>query len=130
MTPQLKHRCKINSPLHKWLSPYRSTVALKLAVAAKVQSEGLDVVVETQLAHGPEDILGSDGLALLTLAPVVGLPRDEADELGHALLDCFLGIVGYFGVRREDFAHDSDHVGNWHEPVLLSHGALVVVIGG
>lgn len=102
-------------------------VPLDLAVLLKEDSEGLDVVVEAELAHGPENVLGGDGLALLALAAVVGLAGDEADVLGHALLDGLLGVVGDLGMRGENLAHDSDHVGYRHEPVLLAHRALVAV---
>uniref|UniRef100_A0A8R7QTT6 Uncharacterized protein n=1 Tax=Triticum urartu TaxID=4572 RepID=A0A8R7QTT6_TRIUA len=96
-------------------------LALELAEAVEVDAEGLDVVVEAEAAHGPEHVLGGDGLALLALAPLVGLPRDEADVLGHALLDRLLGVVRDLGVRRQHAAHDADHVRDRHQPVLLAH---------
>ncbi|KAE8736201.1 hypothetical protein F3Y22_tig00000132pilonHSYRG00160 [Hibiscus syriacus] len=77
--------------------------------------------------HCPQDILSGDGLALLTLAVLIGFTGDEADVLGQTFLDCFLCIIGYFGVWRENLAHDPDNVSDWHEAVLFSHGALVVI---
>jgi hypothetical protein len=94
-------------------------LALELAVAVEVDAERVDVVVEAEAAHGPEHVLGGDGLALLALAPLVGLPRDEADVLGHALLDRLLGVVRDLGVRRQHAPHDADHVRDRHQTVLL-----------
>lgn len=134
----VKHRCKccsnperakLDAPLPQRFASHGATVTLHLPVAVEVHSEGLDVVVEPQLAHGPEHVLGSDGLALLALATLVGLAGDEADVLGDALLDGLLCIVGDLGMRREDLAHDPYHVGNRHEPVLLPHGAFTVIRG-
>ena len=96
----------------------------------EVQCEWLNVVIEPELAHGPKHILGSDSLALLALAALVGFPSDEADVLGHTFLDGLFGIIRDLGVWREDLAHDPYHVRDRHEPVLFSHRAFVVVCGG
>jgi len=106
-----------------------AVIPLEVAVSMEEDGEGVDVVVETELAHGPEDVLRGDGLALLALAAVVGLAGDEADVLRHALLDRLLGVVGDLGMRREDLAHDADHVRDWHEPVLLPDRALLLLLG-
>lgn len=101
-----------------------AVVALELTVALEVEAERLDVVVEAKLAHGPEDILRGDGLALLSLASLVGLAGDEADVLRHAFLDRLLGIIRDLGMGWQHLPHDTDHVGDWHEPVLLPYCAL------
>lgn len=98
-----------------------AVVALQLAIAVEEQREGLDIVVEAELVHGPQHVLGGDGLALLSLAPLVGLAGDEADVLGDALLDHLLGVVRDLGVGRQHPAHDADHVGDRHEAILLTH---------
>ncbi|PKA59815.1 hypothetical protein AXF42_Ash011940 [Apostasia shenzhenica] len=106
-----------------------AVVPLELAVAVEVDGEGFDVVVEAELAHGPEHVLRRDRLPLLPLAPLVRLAGDEADVLRHALLDRLLRVVGDLGVGREHLPHDPDHVGDRHEAVLLPHGALAAAPG-
>jgi hypothetical protein len=83
--------------------------------------EGLerhDVVGEAEVLHGPHDVLCSDGLAVLTTAPLIALVGDEADELRHTLLDQLLGFFCDLGVGREPLAHHADHVRERHQPVL------------
>lgn len=123
--PGETHGARIHHPLHERLPPQGPALAsIKLTVTVQVNGEGLDVVVEPELAHGPQHVFRGDGLALLALAAVVGLAGDEADVLGHALLDGLLGVVGDLGVGRKDLAHDPDHVGDRHEPVLLPDDAF------
>lgn len=55
--------------------------SLDIAVTLEVEGEGLEVVVEPKLAHSPKEIFGGDDLALLLLAPFVGLTCHEADVL-------------------------------------------------
>ncbi|CAA6669869.1 unnamed protein product [Spirodela intermedia] len=98
-----------------------AVVTLGLAIALKEEGEGLDVVVEAELAHGPEEVLGCDGLTLLLLAPLVCLAGDEADVLRHTLLDGLLRVIGDLRMRRQHPAHDPYHVRNGHKPVLLPH---------
>ncbi|KAK3411591.1 hypothetical protein EUGRSUZ_I00332 [Eucalyptus grandis] len=100
-------------------------VALGLVVPVEVHLEGGNVVLEAEGGHGPEEVVAVDGLALLTLALVRGLPGDEADELRDTLLDGLLGLLGDLGVRREGPLHDPAHVGDRQESVLL----LRVVVG-
>lgn len=100
-----------------------STLVLTVAEPVQEKRERLDVVVEAQFAHGPDDILGGDGLALLAMAAFVGLPSDKADVLGDTLLDGLFCIVGDFGVRREDATHNAYHVGYRHVLVLLADNA-------
>lgn len=120
----------INHPLDERLPPQGAALpAIKLTVAMQVHSERLNVIVKPELAHRPQHVLSSDGLPLLALATVVGFTGDEADVLGNAFLDGLLGIVRYLGVRGQDFAHDPDHVGDGHEPVLLPDNAFCVVSG-
>lgn len=110
-----------------------AVVTLLLPVAQEVGGEGLDVVVEAELVHGPQQVLGGDGLALLPLAAIIGLAGDEADELRDALLDRLLGVVRYLGMGRQHLPHYTYHVGYRHVPVLLPHrrrAALHVVGSG
>ena len=67
--------------------------ALGLAVAVEVEGERANVVVEAEFPHCPKHVLCGDGLPLLALAAIVGFGGDEADILGHALLDRLLGVV-------------------------------------
>jgi len=43
-------------------------------------------------------------------------------------LDGLLGVIGDFGMRREDLTHDPYNVGDGHESILLPNGALIVVV--
>jgi hypothetical protein len=90
-------------------------LALGLAVAVEVGLERGDVGLEAERGHGPEQVVAVDGLALLALALVGGLPRDEADELGHALLHRLLGLLGDLGVGGQRLLHDARHVGDRQE---------------
>jgi hypothetical protein len=94
-------------------------VALEVAELVEVELERLDVVLEAERGHGPEQVVAVDGLALLALALVGGLAGDERDELGHALLHRLLGVLGDLGVRWERLLHDPAHVRDRQEPVLL-----------
>jgi hypothetical protein len=94
-------------------------LALDLAEAVEVRLERADEGLEAQRGHGPEQVVAVDGLALLALALVGGLPGHEADELGHALLHRLLGLLGDLGVRRQRLLHDARHVRDGKEPVLL-----------
>jgi hypothetical protein len=106
------------------LAPRLSAAADDSHVAvAHALDEGLerrDIAMEAEVLHGPHDVLGGDGLAVLTAAPLVGLAGDEADELRHTLLDQLLGFVCDHGVGREPPAHHADHVRERHQPVLLT----------
>jgi hypothetical protein len=95
-------------------------LALDLAELVEVVLERVDVVLEAERGHGPEQVVAVDGLALLALALVGGLPGDEGDELGHALLYRLLGVVADLGVRRQRLLHDRAHVRDRKEPVLLT----------
>lgn len=81
--------------------------------------EGVDVVLEAKLAHGPDDVLGRDGLALLALATLVGFSSYEGDVLRHTFLHGLLGGFCYFCTRREHATHYAYHVGCRH--VLILH---------
>jgi hypothetical protein len=95
-------------------------LALYLAELVEVVLERIDVVLEAERGHGPEQVVAVDGLALLALALVGGLPGDEGDELGHALLHRLLGVLADLGVRRQRLLHDPAHVRDRQEPVLLT----------
>ncbi|EYU27657.1 hypothetical protein MIMGU_mgv1a014790mg [Erythranthe guttata] len=130
ITPRKPHGASavVEHPLDQRLTPQGAALAaVELAVAVEVDGEGLDVVVEAELAHGPQDVLGRDGLPLLALAAVVGFAGDEADVLRHAFLYRLLCVVRNLRMRRKDLAHDSDHVCYRHEPVLLADDALCVL---
>jgi hypothetical protein len=102
-------------------------LALELAELVEVELERLDVVLEPQRGHGPEQVVAVDGLALLALALVGGLAGDEGDELGDALLHRLLGVLGDLGVGRERLLHDPAHVRDRQEPVLLPRGREIRV---
>lgn len=99
----------------------------RLAVLLQIELERLDVAVEAERAHGPDDVVAVDGLALFLLALVAGFARDERDELAHALLHRLLAVLGDLGRGRQRHLHDARDVGRGQEPVLLSDLVVVVV---
>ena len=52
------------------------------------------------------------------------LAGDEGDELGDALLQGFLGVLGNLAVSRDGLLHDAADVGDGQEPVLLPDAAV------
>ncbi|KAJ8524521.1 hypothetical protein ON010_g16597 [Phytophthora cinnamomi] len=100
----------------------------RLAVLLQVELERLHVAVEAQRAHGPDDVVAVDGLALLLLALVAGLARDERDELAHALLHRLLAVLGDLGRGRQRHLHDARDVGGGQEAVLLADLVVVVLL--
>ncbi|MFS7931883.1 hypothetical protein Hanom_Chr04g00361281 [Helianthus anomalus] len=111
-----------------WLScPHGPTFAtISLPVAMEVQGQGLEVVLEPELAHCPKNVFSGYSLPLLALAPVISFASHEADELGNTFLDCLFGIIRDLGIAREDVSHDTNHVCYRHQPVLFSNNAFVV----
>ena len=65
-----------------------------LSVFLEIDFEGFYIIVKAERWHGKEDVFSVDGLAFFLVAPLAGLTGDEADELGHTLLDAFLGVLG------------------------------------
>lgn len=100
--------------------------ALHLAELLEIALEGLDVILEAEGGHGPEEIVAVDGLPLLPLALVGGLAGDEADELRHALLHRLLRVLRDLRVRRQRLLHDPAHVRDRKQPVLLPRRHLAV----
>jgi hypothetical protein len=93
----------------------------------------LNVRVEAQRTHRPQYIVAVNRLALLLDAFVTRLRRDEANKLGHALLDRLLGILADLGVRGQDRLHDSGDVRDGQIPILLaglgrSTGTVIPVV--
>lgn len=101
------------------LSALLAPLPLRIAEPVEEETQGTRVVVEAQPFNGPQNIVGSDGLALLAVATVVRLARDHVDVLGNTLLNCFLGVIGDLGLQRQDSTHDSGDVGRRHIVVLV-----------
>ena len=58
-----------------------------LAVFVQVQLQGLEILLKAQSAHGPEQIVAIDGLALFPLAFVTGSAfRQQAHKLLFSML--------------------------------------------
>lgn len=72
-----------------------------LSKPRQVLLQRVDVLVEAQRAHRPQDVVPVDGLTLLALALVARLGRDEAHKLAHALLDRVLPVLSHLGVGRQ-----------------------------
>lgn len=103
---------------------------LNLPVLIQVGLEGDHIVLEPEGRDGPDDVVAVDGLPLLPLALVGGLPSDEADELRHALLDRLLGVLRDLAVHREDLLHYPSNVCYGQEPVLFFVGIRSAIGGG
>jgi hypothetical protein len=83
-----------------------------LAELGKVDLESLCIILKAERNHRVEDILAADRLPLLELALLRRFGRDEADELGHALLHALLGIFRDFRRWRHGVLHDTRNVRN------------------
>ena len=57
---------------------------------------------------------------------VFSLAGDEADELGHAFLHCFLRIFGDLSVVRQRFLHNPADICDGEESVLLPNAAPLI----
>lgn len=76
----------------------------------KVYLQRLRVVLEPEADHRIQDVLPADRLPLLELALLRGLRRDEADELGDALLHTLLRVLRDLRRRRDGRFHDARDV--------------------
>ena len=76
----------------------------------KVDLQRLRIVLEAEVGHGVEDVLAANRLALLDLALLRRLRRDEADELGDALLHALLGLLRDLRRPRHRRLHYPRHV--------------------
>ena len=74
--------------------------------------ESLCIILKAKRNHRVEDILAANRLSLLKLALLRRFGRDEADELGHALLHALLGIFCDFSRRRHGVLHDTRYIRN------------------
>jgi len=83
-----------------------------LTELGEVDLEGLCVVFKAERDHRVQDVLAADRLALLELALLRRLGRDEADKLRHALLHALLGVLCDFGRGRHGVLHDARNVGD------------------
>ncbi len=68
---------------------------------SEIMLERFNVLVKSKRAHRPKDIIPVDGLALLPLALVRSLRRDEAHKLRHAFLHSILAVLGDLSVSGE-----------------------------
>jgi hypothetical protein len=83
-----------------------------LAELSKVDLESLCIILKAKRNHRVEDILAANRLSLLKLALLRRFGRDEADELGHALLHALLGIFCDFSRRWHGVLHDTRYIRN------------------
>ncbi|KAK7289576.1 hypothetical protein RIF29_03318 [Crotalaria pallida] len=79
----------------------------------------LNVFLEPQRGHGPQQVVAVDGLTLLTLALVGGFAGYEADELRHALLHLLLRVLRDLRIFWQRLLHYPAPVRYRQEPVLL-----------
>ena len=82
-----------------------------LSVLGQVQFEWFYVFVKAKCGHGPQQVIPIDGLAFFLQTLVAGFGCNEGDELRHALLDCFLGVLGNLGIVRQSVFHNPCNVG-------------------
>ena len=71
-----------------------------LAQFGEVDLESLRIIVKAESNHGVEDVLASDGLALLHGTALRSLARDERNKLGYTFLHAFLGVLCDLGCPR------------------------------
>lgn len=115
--------------LTPWLTFLLLGPLQRLAVLAQVELEDVDVTLEAQGIDRPQQILPIDSLALLILALLAGLARDEGDKLRDALLDSFLGVFGDLGVLGERLLHDATDIGDREKPrVVGTHSGLIASV--
>jgi hypothetical protein len=77
-----------------------------------VDFESLCIILKAERNHRVENIFAADRLSLLKLALLRRFGRDEADELGHALLHALLGIFRDFSRWWHSILHDTRNVRN------------------
>jgi hypothetical protein len=77
-----------------------------------VDLKSLCIILKAERNHRVENILAADRLSLLKLALLRRFGRDEADELGHALLHALLGIFSDFSRWRHCVLHDTRNICN------------------
>lgn len=80
--------------------------------------------MKPQSSHRPQKVISVDCFPLLLLALIAGLASDEADELGNALLNGVLGVLGDLAVGGKDLLHDAADVGDGKVAVLLTDVGL------
>jgi hypothetical protein len=93
-----------------------------LAQLGEVDLQHLGVVLEPEAGHRVQDVLAADRLALLERALLARLGRDEADELGHALLHALFRVLGDLRRRRDGVLHDPRDVGDLRGEVFTEDG--------
>lgn len=88
-----------------------STASNKKRTFGKVDLERINVFVEAQRAHGPQQVLAIDSLAFFLFAFVAGLGGDEADEFRHTFLLTWIRQVQsrntHDAARREPLIRES-----------------------
>jgi hypothetical protein len=87
-----------------------------LTELGEVDLERLRVVFKAERDHRVQYVLASYRLALLELALLRRLGRDEADEFRHALLHALLGVLRDFGGGWDRIFHDARHVCDLRRP--------------
>jgi len=91
-----------------------------VAILAEEDLERVDVVLEAQRVDRVEQVLTVDCLALFILTLLASLARDEADELGDALLHCLLRLLRDLRILRQHLLHDPADVRDWQEPAAIT----------
>ena len=76
----------------------------------------------TEGVHGIEHVLLGGSLATSSDGEVVGLRRDEADELGHTLLHEHFGVSRDLRILGDLDRHHAGNIGQGQEAVLLAKG--------
>ena len=85
----------------------------------------LDVLVETECAHGPEQVVAVDGFPLFLLAFITGFGGNKRDKLAHALLDGVLRVFRNLRAGRHDPLHDAGNVCHGEKSVLFARLAML-----
>ena len=89
-----------------------------LSELREVDLECLRVVLEAEREHRVEDVLATDRLALLHLALLRRLGRNEANELRDAFLHALLGLLRDLGRPGHGRLHDARHIRYLRAPAV------------
>lgn len=99
-------RLHLESSLHGLLGRDWLLVLGCLAVLGEVDLERLNVLIEAQCAHRPQNIVSIDRFPLLLLALIARLAGDEGNEFRYALLNAFFRVLAHLGRYRKHSLHD------------------------
>lgn len=79
-------------------------------IPSEIKFEGIDVLVKSESAHSPQNVIAINSFTLFTLTFVGSLRSDKRDKFRHTLLHGILTVFGNLGVSRQGLLHDTSDV--------------------